>query len=62
MKKWRWILCTDESWLCEEPCRIKFVHRFAGEELSEVYCLKKTRFNGNKQFLVWAAISYDGQE
>ncbi len=53
---------TDESWLCAEPYRIKFVRRFAGGELSKEYCLKKTRFNGNKRFLVWAAISYDGPE
>jgi hypothetical protein len=55
-------LFTDESWLCAEPYRIKFISRFAGEELSEQYCQKKTRFNVNKRFLVWAAISYDGAE
>ncbi len=24
--------------------------------------MKKTRFNGNKKYLVWAAISFDGPE
>ncbi len=61
-KKWERILFTDESWLCAEPYGLRYVRRFAGEELSEEYCIKKTKFNGNKKILVWAAISFDGPE
>ncbi len=60
--KWKRILFTDESWLCTEAYGLRYVHRFAGEELQEEYCIKKTKFNGKKKILVWAAISYDGPE
>jgi hypothetical protein len=61
-KKWERILFTDESWLCAEPYDLRYVRRFAGEELSEENCIKKTKFNGKKKILVWAAISYDEPE
>ncbi len=61
-KKWKCILLTDESWLCAEPYGLRHVRRFAGEELSEENCIKKTKYNENKKILVWAAISYDGPE
>jgi hypothetical protein len=38
-KKWKRILFTDESWLCAEPYGLRYVRRFAGEELSEEYCI-----------------------
>jgi hypothetical protein len=59
---WQRIVFTDESWLCAEAFHLRYVRRFAGEELSEEYAMKKTRFNGNKKYLVWAAISFDGPE
>ncbi len=43
-KKWQPILFTDESMICAEPNRIKYARRFAGEELSEEYCVKKQGF------------------
>jgi hypothetical protein len=61
-KKWKRILFTDESWLCAEPYGLPYVRRFAGEELSEEYCIKKTKFNRNKKIIVCAAIYYDGPE
>ncbi len=61
-KKWKRILFTDESWLCAEPYGLLYVRRFAGEKLQEEYRIKKTKLNGNKKILVWAAISYDGPE
>jgi hypothetical protein len=37
-----------------------FVRR--GEELSEEYSIKRTKFKEGKKLLVWAAISFDGPE
>jgi hypothetical protein len=42
------ILFTDESMICAEPYRIKYVRHFAGEEL--LYCVKKQGFPINSGF------------
>jgi hypothetical protein len=53
---------SDESWLCAEPWHIRFVRRYDGEELSDEFSLKVSKWKKGKKILVWAAISSEGPE
>ena len=60
--KWSKVVFSDESYLSTESNRLRFVRRYFGEQLTEEYCIKKTRFSGTCKIMVWAAISSDGPE
>ena len=60
MNYWSKVVFTDECKVHASQFRIRFVRRYAGEELGEEYCRKESKYEGQKGVLVWAAITYDG--
>ncbi len=59
-KYWEKIVFTDECKVHSSQFRIRFVRRYAGEELGEDYCVKNTKYDGQSGVLVWGAIKHDG--
>jgi hypothetical protein len=51
---------SDESWFYVEDFRIRFVRRYDGQQLSEDYVNKFTKFKNPKKVMIWAAITFDG--
>jgi hypothetical protein len=45
-----------------ENGRLRYVHRFCGEVLSEEYSRKKSCLGPSKEILIWTTISFDGPE
>ncbi len=54
------IVFTYQCKVHSSQFRIRFVRRYAGEELGEEYCVKNTKYDGQSGVLVWSAIKQDG--